>query len=101
MAGHKTAGEGASGGTLAAADSREGLREEEMLQAAAELGIQAEIIAPLPAARHIFTHVEWDLCGFMARTDTAPDLPDGAAWMDDPEAYSIPSAFAAYRDRMI
>ncbi|MBR5445771.1 MAG: A/G-specific adenine glycosylase [Clostridia bacterium] len=75
--------------------------EEEMLQAAAELGIQAEIIAPLPAARHIFTHVEWDLCGFMARTDTAPDLPDGAAWMDDPEAYSIPSAFAAYRDRMI
>ena len=34
-------------------------------------------------------------------TDTVPVLSEGAAWMDDPADYSIPSAFAAYRDMMI
>lgn len=75
--------------------------EEEMLEMAEKLGVRAKITAPLPAAKHIFTHVEWSLCGWMAETDTVPPLPEGAAWMDDPADYSIPSAFAAYRDMMI
>jgi len=72
-----------------------------MLEMAGKLDESARITAPLPAAKHIFTHVEWSLCGWMAETDTVPVLSEGAAWMDDPADYSIPSAFAAYRDMMI
>ena len=68
-----------------------------MLALAADMGIRAKIIAPLPPAKHIFTHIEWSLCGWMAETDTAPVLPEGAVWMADLAEYSIPSAFAAYR----
>ena len=70
--------------------------EEEMLSLAEKLGIRAEITFPLPAARHIFTHVEWTLCGWMAQTDEAVSLPEGYAWMGDMDTYSIPSAFRAY-----
>ena len=70
--------------------------EEEMLSLAGKLGVKARITAPLPAAKHIFTHVEWTLCGWMAETETAVPLPEGAAWMQDLETYPIPSAFRAY-----
>ena len=40
--------------------------------------------------------MEWTLCGWMAETETAVPLPEGAAWMQDLETYPIPSAFRAY-----
>lgn len=75
--------------------------EEEMLSLAAEFGVQAKITAPLPPAKHIFTHVEWSLCGWIGECNAAPALPEGAVWMADPADYSIPSAFSAYRDILI
>jgi len=53
----------------------------------------------LPAARHVFTHLEWTLGGYFARAEAAPPLPENMVWAA-PEAltaYAIPSAFAAYR----
>ncbi|MBQ8400953.1 MAG: A/G-specific adenine glycosylase [Clostridia bacterium] len=70
--------------------------ESEMLALAEKLGIRAKITAPLPPARHIFTHVEWTLCGWMAQAEEAVSLPEGYIWMDDMETCSIPSAFRAY-----
>lgn len=70
--------------------------EDDMLQAAEKLGLTAAITATLPEARHIFTHIEWTLHGWIAETEMAPDLPTGYAWMQDRENYSIPSAFRAY-----
>ena len=69
--------------------------EEEMMARAETLGIRAEIISPLPAAKHIFTHVEWTLCGWIAQTEEAVVLPEGYAWMGDMDTYSIPSASKA------
>ena len=75
--------------------------EEELLAMAESLGISCRICGPLPPAKHIFTHVEWSLCGWMAESETAPGLPEGYAWMDSADSYSIPSAFRAYRDMMV
>lgn len=56
-------------------------------------------ITELPAAKHVFTHVEWHMVGYKARLFTpAPVLP-GWVWcsVDElREKYAIPSAFRAY-----
>jgi A/G-specific adenine glycosylase len=43
-------------------------------------GVQASGIEPLQKARHIFTHVEWHMTGFLVRTEEckSADLQDGA-----------------------
>ncbi len=55
--------------------------------------------APLPAARHIFTHRIWELGGWRGAAAQALPLPEGFVWAR-PEAlagtYPVPSAFAAY-----
>ena len=75
--------------------------ENELLALAEALGIACRLSGPLPPAKHIFTHVEWALCGWMAEAEEAPALPEGYAWMGDAGSYSIPSAFRVYRDIMI
>ena len=64
----------------------------------AEIGVQAVWGAPLPPARHVFTHRIWQLSGWKATAD-AVALPDGWVWAP-PEAlageYAVPSAFSAY-----
>ena len=59
-----------------------------------KLGVQPALEAPLPAARHVFTHRIWALGGWQG---TAPAVPLPAGWVwGDAAAYAIPSAFAAY-----
>ena len=62
--------------------------------ALAAIGVTAELTGPLPAARHVFTHRIWALCGWRGAAPAGP-LPAGYAW-GDPAAYPIPSAFSAY-----
>ncbi len=76
------------------------VEEEALLTQAEKLGMHVRLTAPLPPAHHIFTHVEWSLCGWLGETDDAPDLPEGYAWMNDLEEYSIPSAYRVYREMM-
>lgn len=54
--------------------------------------------APLPAAKHIFTHVEWRMAGFRAECAAGP-LPDGWVWAGAAaraREYPVPNAFSAF-----
>ncbi len=63
--------------------------------ALAQWGLTARTLAPIGAAKHIFTHVEWDMHGYSAEV-TGED--DGFLWADAAalQAAAIPSAFRYY-----
>ena len=74
--------------------------------------IPALRIQTLPDAKHVFTHIEWLMKGYLVWTETFPDdasrfaasdadtaLPDGLLFADRADiadVYAIPSAFQAY-----
>ena len=69
-----------------------------------KLGEELLSLKKLPAAKHIFTHKEWHMKGFMIRVDELEPKSQGKDSLDwlyiEPEEtrerYPIPSAFAAY-----
>lgn len=78
------------------------LTEEEASEYLLSLGMTVRAITPLPSAKHIFTHIEWHMTGYLVRVSVAaPDeLPDGyvsAALSEVRDSYALPSAFAQYR----
>ncbi len=81
------------------------LTKEEALDAyGAESALQAllpdaRITEALPLARHVFSHVEWEICGFLAESSQTDDIP-GCVWAPDPTLYAIPSAFSAYKKHL-
>lgn len=76
-------------------------------------GLSPIRIQELPAAKHIFSHIEWHMEGYVVKVEE-PEIPAGqtaaAAQADSPEKlffvekqqmeekYSIPAAFAAYTE---
>lgn len=73
----------------------ESLDEAGALLALAQLGLSAESIAPAGGAKHIFTHIEWDMKGYFADvTGENDDLfwADAAAF----DAAAIPTAFKKF-----
>lgn len=75
---------------------------EEVAEYLAENGLKTLRIRPLEEAKHIFTHREWHMKGYMVSVDV-PETPPGQAgeWLyiepeETREKYPIPSAFAAY-----
>ncbi len=69
------------------------------LEAARRIGIIPLKITPLPDRKHIFTHVEWHMRGYLIQSGETEALADGYAEVDPEEtkhSYSIPSAFAGY-----
>lgn len=85
--------------------SMEGFRTaEEVVEYLAENGLKALRVQPLEEARHIFTHREWHMKGYMVRVDELePRSEEGVTrdWLYiEPEEtknrYPIPSAFSAY-----
>lgn len=61
-------------------------------------GIRPLALKPLPAAKHIFTHVEWHMTGYWVKLE---EKPDGFTWAGRNElleVYALPSAFRAYLD---
>ena len=77
---------------------------EEVKEYLAENGLQVLRIQPLEDAKHIFSHREWHMKGYLIRVDElAPkrEGPDSADWIyiepsETREKYPIPSAFAVY-----
>ena len=77
---------------------------EEVKEYLAENGLQVLRIQPLDDAKHIFSHREWHMKGYLIRVDElAPRRsgPDSADWIyiepgETKDKYPIPSAFAAY-----
>ncbi len=57
----------------------------------------------LPPAKHIFTHIEWQLQGWQFAVEPQA-LPQGYVWADAAalrEAYTVPNAFAKYKKMML
>ena len=74
------------------------LTRDELTAALAGIGVQAALDAPLPPAKHVFTHKIWELGGWRG-TAPACTLPDGYVWAapeDCAEVYPVPNAFGAY-----
>lgn len=64
-----------------------------------EFGLRVSAPRVLPAARHLFTHVEWRMTGFAAEI-TAGKIPEGwftAALSGLKNEIALPSAFRVYR----
>lgn len=62
----------------------------------AEWGLSAQEIRPLPGAKHVFTHLEWHMAGYLARVR---EETGGFAWARAGELaqrYAVPSAYRAY-----
>lgn len=57
-------------------------------------------VKKLPAAKHIFSHVEWHMIGYLIEVDTKDD----AIWATAQEVekvYAIPTAFKAYKEALL
>ena len=64
------------------------------------LGLTVGEITPLPAAKHLFSHIEWRMIGYAVEAEAAPDAVEDWFFADVSEVdetYAIPSAYGAYR----
>ena len=73
----------------------ESLDEAGTLLALAQMGLSAKSIEPAGSAKHIFTHIEWDMKGYFA--DVAGENDD-LIWTDADafDAFALPTAFKKY-----
>ena len=72
---------------------------EEIGKYLAALGLTVKAITPLPAAKHLFSHIEWRMTGYAVEV-TAPVPAEDWFWVDTnalDDTYAIPSAYSAYR----
>ncbi len=74
------------------------LAPEEIAARLAGRGIAATYTAPLPDARHLFTHVEWRLRGYAFDAAATDPLPENLVWASDCAPFAIPSAYRVYRE---
>ena len=75
--------------------------EAEVLKETAAFGVTPFHIERLPDAKHIFTHVEWHMKGFLIRVGEGTELPEGVLFADKKateERFPIPAAYAKYAD---
>lgn len=78
------------------------LSKEEVLVWAKRHGVSPIRIKPLEAAKHIFSHVEWHMVGYVIRVDELLQQ-EGLLFVDvkeTEEKYPIPAAFSAYTKYM-
>ncbi len=72
------------------------LSPEQAEKTARMWGLVPESVEPLPEAKHIFTHVEWRMTGYLVRARE----PEGEFVWTAPEDlfrdYAVPSAYRAY-----
>ena len=83
----------------------EHLLQAEVLARLAALGLDTGTAAPaaLPAAKHIFTHIEWLMSGVQLRVP-AQSAPVGYVWASREAlrtTYTLPGAFRAYKPLLL
>lgn len=79
------------------------LSEEEALLWVKEQKLNPLRIQKLEPAKHIFSHVEWHMTGYVVRVDELTENESGLLFVetkDSEEHYPIPAAFAAYTKYM-
>ena len=78
------------------------LSKKEAVSYSKSIGLSPIRIQKLPAARHVFSHVEWEMIGYRVQVDALEKhcrLPLLFANRQEVEKkYPIPSAFSAYRE---
>ena len=57
--------------------------------ALAKLGVLAELTEPLPPAKHVFTHLIWEMEIHAFVADAPNDVPDGR-WVNAAELAALP-----------
>jgi len=75
------------------------LSEEEVRARLSEWKADVLSVEPLPASTHVFTHLIWDMTGYLVRLREPVSLDD-VRWTTKAEigeTYSVPSAFRAYK----
>ena len=83
----------------------EALAAGEVLARLQAMGMDTGTAAPeaLPAAKHIFSHIEWHMNGILLHVP-AQDAPAGCVWASREALqaeYTLPGAFKAYRKLII
>ena len=82
-----------------------GAKTEAQLRAAlTALGFDgaAARVEPLPKAKHIFSHIEWQMTGYAVHVPPQP-APAGTVWASRSQLrseYTLPGAFKAYKKRL-
>ena len=78
------------------------LEEDEVLAYVQKQGFDSLRIVPLGEAKHIFSHIEWHMNGYLIRIDeTKPDGKWLFADIDELDhRYAIPTAYQAYRKQI-
>ena len=83
------------------------LSEAEVRKACFALGLELGRITPLGEAKHVFTHLEWQMAGYEAAAVSDGGIaPEGggilvwAAPEEIRDKYPVPSAFDAFRERI-
>ncbi len=96
---HKRPGRGLLAGMYEFPNPEGHMSQEEALQEVRRMHLHPLQISRLTDARHIFSHVEWHMTGYMIRVDSLTREESGMLFVDIGDArasYPIPSAFAAY-----
>ena len=78
------------------------LSAEETAAALTERGLVPDLTGPLPAARHVFTHIIWEMQGFAFSCPDGP-APEGCVWADREQVesvYTLPNAFKVYKKEL-
>ena len=83
----------------------EALAAGEVLARLQAMGVDTGTAAPeaLPAAKHIFSHIEWHMSGILLHVP-AQDAPAGCVWASREALqaeYTLPGAFKAYRKLIV
>lgn len=76
----------------------EALSPEGAAEVLRDWGTRPLAVKPMPAAKHIFTHVEWHMTGYWVELQ---ERPAGFTWAGREtlkREYALPSAFRAYLD---
>ena len=97
-------GNGYRAGGKASADTsylvvKPGKRDEkEVISYCKEIGLMPIYIKPLVQAKHIFSHVEWHMHGYMILVEEQESMPDYlfVDHKESEERYPIPAAFESY-----
>lgn len=75
------------------------LTQEEALRVVQDMKLHPMHIRKLEDAKHIFSHVEWHMSGYMIRVDTLTREESDLLFVETKETeenYPVPAAFAAY-----
>ncbi|MBS6397301.1 MAG: A/G-specific adenine glycosylase [Clostridiales bacterium] len=76
------------------------LSEKDILSQVKDWGLSPIRILPLAEAKHIFSHVEWHMTGYVVSVEETEDMDQSGLFFIDAketeEKYPIPAAFAAY-----